>query len=102
VLVLDNNEVSSHVTFPHLPKLHTLWLNHNKVENLALFISSARCAPERGFAMPAPLFQLRGIFPVLSQWLHRADRCSPFAGLEGLSPVEDPQHDEQSSGAFLL
>lgn len=46
-LVLDNNAIATHVAFPHLPNLHTLWLNHNVVDNLALFIASVRCKEER-------------------------------------------------------
>ncbi|XP_012942489.2 uncharacterized protein LOC101852718 [Aplysia californica] len=33
-LVLDNNLVTSQVKVPYLPQLHTLWLNHNRIENL--------------------------------------------------------------------
>lgn len=102
--MLDNNEVSSHVTFPHLPKLHTLWLNHNKVENLALFISSARCPPKGGPRCP-PFYPALAHLPCAEPVVAP---CSPpviyfsFTGLESFSPVEDPQHDEQSSGALLL
>jgi Leucine-rich repeat (LRR) protein len=35
VLVLDNNFLTSHSTFHTAPLLHTLWLNHNVVANLA-------------------------------------------------------------------
>jgi Leucine-rich repeat (LRR) protein len=38
-LILDNNALTSHVQFPHFPELHTLSINRNRVENLAVFIS---------------------------------------------------------------
>ncbi len=41
-LVLDNNNLGSHVHFPALPQLHTLWVNHNRIENLAVFIQQVR------------------------------------------------------------
>lgn len=37
-LVLDGNRLSSYVSFPYLPTLHTLSVNKNKIENLAIFI----------------------------------------------------------------
>lgn len=37
-LVLDNNEVNSHTKIPKVQKLHTLWVNNNKISNLILFI----------------------------------------------------------------
>ena len=37
-LVLDNNSVTSHTSFPYLPSLELLWVNGNKITNLALFI----------------------------------------------------------------
>jgi len=39
-LVLDNNLVTSQVKMPRLPQLHTLWLNHNRIDNLGYFIST--------------------------------------------------------------
>jgi microcompartment protein CcmK/EutM len=38
-LVLDSNEITSHTKFPPLPSLRTLWVNRNKITNLAAFIS---------------------------------------------------------------
>ncbi|GAB1607092.1 leucine-rich melanocyte differentiation-associated protein-like [Argonauta hians] len=37
-LILDHNLVRSHIKLPVMPHLHTLWLNHNKVSNLGVFI----------------------------------------------------------------
>ena len=37
-LVLDGNQLSSYVTFPYLPNLHTLSVNKNKIEILSVFI----------------------------------------------------------------
>jgi len=37
ILILDNNALEK-CNFPHFPNLHTLWINHNRIENLALFI----------------------------------------------------------------
>lgn len=36
--MLDNNSVTSHTSFPYLPSLELLWVNGNKITNLALFI----------------------------------------------------------------
>ena len=33
-LILDNNEISDAQAFPKLPKLHTLWLNKNKIGDI--------------------------------------------------------------------
>ncbi|BFZ00213.1 hypothetical protein BsWGS_03252 [Bradybaena similaris] len=39
-LVLDCNQLTSHVTIPLCRNLHTLWVNHNKISNLGLFTST--------------------------------------------------------------
>ncbi|KAH7829628.1 putative leucine-rich repeat-containing protein [Monocercomonoides exilis] len=41
-LVLDGNILTSYVSFPYLPKLHTLSVNKNKIANLSLFIEKVR------------------------------------------------------------
>ena len=33
--MLDHNHINSHVKMPEMPKLHTLWVNHNKITNLS-------------------------------------------------------------------
>jgi hypothetical protein len=38
LLVIDSNRITSHTKFPSLPNLRTLWVNKNKIDNLALFI----------------------------------------------------------------
>lgn len=37
-LILDHNEIDHHVVFQHHPLLSTLWVNHNNIGNLPLFI----------------------------------------------------------------
>ncbi|XP_048739501.1 probable U2 small nuclear ribonucleoprotein A' [Ostrea edulis] len=39
-LVLDHNCIESHVKITVAPNLQTLWVNHNKIRNLGLFIST--------------------------------------------------------------
>ena len=39
-LILDKNLIQSNIKLPFLPNLETLWLNHNKIENLAIFIEN--------------------------------------------------------------
>ncbi|XP_060062562.1 leucine-rich melanocyte differentiation-associated protein-like [Ylistrum balloti] len=39
-LILDHNQIGSHVKMPSMNKLHTLWLNHNKITNLSTFIAT--------------------------------------------------------------
>ncbi|XP_045184903.2 leucine-rich melanocyte differentiation-associated protein-like [Mercenaria mercenaria] len=39
-LVLDHNFVTSHVKIADMPSLHTLWVNHNRIDNLSVFIST--------------------------------------------------------------
>lgn len=39
-LILDDNDVTSHAVLPPLPKLELLWVNHNKITNLSIFIES--------------------------------------------------------------
>ena len=38
ILILDHNQVNCKAVFPRLEKLHTLWINSNKIENLILFV----------------------------------------------------------------
>eukprot|EP01132_Coremiostelium_polycephalum_P001241 gene1241-1565_t len=37
-LVLDGNKINSHTLFPSLPRVHTLWVNSNQINNLSIFI----------------------------------------------------------------
>ncbi|KAH9512777.1 hypothetical protein Btru_038172 [Bulinus truncatus] len=39
-LVSDHNQLTSHVKIPACPSLETLWVNHNKIHNLGLFITT--------------------------------------------------------------
>ncbi|XP_019622647.1 PREDICTED: leucine-rich repeat-containing protein C10orf11 homolog [Branchiostoma belcheri] len=49
-LILDSNGLTSHVKFPPLPSLHTLWVNHNNITNLSVFIETvAKCFPNLRF-----------------------------------------------------
>jgi len=38
VLVVDGNNITSHLKLAHLPKLHTLWMNNNKVDNTTVLL----------------------------------------------------------------
>jgi len=38
--VLDCNKIESHVVFPSLPELETLWINCNAISNLSIFIEN--------------------------------------------------------------
>jgi hypothetical protein len=40
ILVVDNNLLKSVQKFPHLPLLHTLWVNSNNIEELKPFIDA--------------------------------------------------------------
>ena len=37
-LILDKNQIESKFLAPYMPHLETLWVNHNKIENLIVFI----------------------------------------------------------------
>ena len=39
-LILDNNNLNSHVKFPHVAGLETLWVNHNAITNLSVFVET--------------------------------------------------------------
>lgn len=39
-LILDKNLIQSNIKLPYMPTLETLWLNHNKIENLSIFIDN--------------------------------------------------------------
>ncbi|ESO81966.1 hypothetical protein LOTGIDRAFT_223705 [Lottia gigantea] len=39
-LVVDHNAIHSHVKIPYMPGLHTIWLNHNSVKNLGIFLET--------------------------------------------------------------
>ncbi|XP_007904796.1 leucine-rich melanocyte differentiation-associated protein isoform X1 [Callorhinchus milii] len=46
-LILDGNNFSSHVKFPYMPNVTTLWINKNRITNLAIFIAEiARNFPQ--------------------------------------------------------
>ncbi|ELT94424.1 hypothetical protein CAPTEDRAFT_146767 [Capitella teleta] len=38
-LILDRNGITSHAQFPQLSNIQTLWVNHNKISNLGIFIT---------------------------------------------------------------
>ncbi|XP_062512235.1 leucine-rich melanocyte differentiation-associated protein-like [Corticium candelabrum] len=49
-LILDRNELTSHTKLPFLPNLHTLWVNHNKISNLSVFVDNvAASCPNLAF-----------------------------------------------------
>ncbi|KAG9334458.1 hypothetical protein JZ751_007656 [Albula glossodonta] len=37
-LILDCNSYSSHVKFPYMPSITTVWINKNKISNLPIFV----------------------------------------------------------------
>ncbi|KAM9406712.1 leucine-rich melanocyte differentiation-associated protein-like isoform 1-T2 [Salvelinus alpinus] len=37
-LILDCNSYSSHVKFPYMPSVTTVWINKNKISNLPIFV----------------------------------------------------------------
>jgi len=41
-LILDKNKIQSKILMPFMPNLETLWVNHNKIENLSIFIEHLR------------------------------------------------------------
>ncbi|RDD39808.1 Leucine-rich repeat-containing protein C10orf11-like protein [Trichoplax sp. H2] len=38
ILILDHNHINSQIQFPSHEMLNTLWVNHNEIENLSIFI----------------------------------------------------------------
>ncbi|XP_046905215.1 leucine-rich melanocyte differentiation-associated protein [Hypomesus transpacificus] len=42
-LILDCNNYSSHVKFPYMPRITTVWINKNKISNLPIFVEEIRC-----------------------------------------------------------
>ncbi|XP_027024983.1 leucine-rich melanocyte differentiation-associated protein [Tachysurus fulvidraco] len=42
-LILDGNNYSSHVKFPYMPSVTTLWINKNKIRNLPIIVEEIRC-----------------------------------------------------------
>lgn len=41
-LILDCNHYSSHVKFPYMPRITTVWINKNKISNLPIFLEEIR------------------------------------------------------------
>jgi hypothetical protein len=39
-LILDKNQIQSNIRMPYMPNLSTLWVNHNKIENLSIFVEN--------------------------------------------------------------
>ena len=39
-IIVDRNRINSNVKIPHLDMLHTLWINHNQITNLSVFIQT--------------------------------------------------------------
>ncbi|XP_067304880.1 leucine-rich melanocyte differentiation-associated protein [Pseudorasbora parva] len=42
-LILDCNNYNSHVKFPYMPSLTTLWINKNKISNLPIIVEEISC-----------------------------------------------------------
>ena len=38
ILVLDGNRLTDHSKIPRMEKLHTMWVNKNKITNLTIFV----------------------------------------------------------------
>nr|KAG5703860.1 hypothetical protein BaRGS_031494 [Batillaria attramentaria] len=77
-LVLDHNQITSHVKIPDLPHLETLWVNHNQIKNLGMFVSTlaAHCPNLRYLSMmnneAAPSFFNGGTYPQYVDFSHDA------------------------------
>ncbi|MBN3310259.1 leucine-rich melanocyte differentiation-associated protein [Amia ocellicauda] len=41
-LILDCNNYTSHVKFPYMPSVTTVWINKNKIKNLPIFVEEIR------------------------------------------------------------
>lgn len=39
-LIVDKNRINSNVKLPRLDLLHTIWINHNQIANLSVFIQT--------------------------------------------------------------
>jgi len=39
-LIIDRNRINSNVKIPRLDMLHTIWINHNQISNLSVFIQT--------------------------------------------------------------
>ncbi|KAJ8262085.1 hypothetical protein GJAV_G00162010 [Gymnothorax javanicus] len=37
-LILDSNNYNSHIKFPYMPSISTVWINKNKISNLPIFV----------------------------------------------------------------
>eukprot|EP00118_Oscarella_pearsei_P016275 m.154126 g.154126 ORF g.154126 m.154126 type:complete len:135 (+) comp38632_c0_seq18:23-427(+) len=67
-LILDQNDLTAHVKLPPLSTLHTLWVNHNQIANLSLFVDNvvASCPNLRYLCMmnneAAPSYFNKGNF----------------------------------------
>ncbi|KAF5907049.1 U2 small nuclear ribonucleoprotein A'-like isoform X1 [Clarias magur] len=42
-LILDGNNYCTHVKFPYMPSLTTLWINKNRISNLPIIVEEIRC-----------------------------------------------------------
>ncbi|KAK3788575.1 hypothetical protein RRG08_031231 [Elysia crispata] len=92
-LILDDNHLTSQVKIPFCPELHTLWINDNRIQNLANLLSTvARSCPNlRIFSMmnneAAPSYFNGGTYEQYLDYRYYVISCLP--GLEYLdySPV---------------
>lgn len=41
-LILDGNHYTSHIKFPYMPSVTTLYINKNKLNNLPVFVEEIR------------------------------------------------------------
>ncbi|XP_015200300.1 leucine-rich melanocyte differentiation-associated protein isoform X1 [Lepisosteus oculatus] len=41
-LILDCNNYTSHVKFPYMPSITTVWINKNRIKNLPIFVEELR------------------------------------------------------------
>ncbi|KAH3866456.1 leucine-rich melanocyte differentiation-associated protein-like [Dreissena polymorpha] len=99
-LVLDHNCVTSHTQFPDMPHLHTLWLNHNKIQNLSVFIStiSKKCTNLRYLSMmnnpAAPSYFNNGTFEQYTDYRHFVISRLPKLQMLDDTKIDDKERSE--------
>lgn len=99
-LVLDHNLVTSHVKLPDLPCLHTLWVNHNRIGNLSVFITTLakRCPNLRYLSMmnntAAPSYFNNGTFQQYIDYRYYVISCLPKLEVLDDKKIEKSERSE--------
>ncbi|KAK3799630.1 hypothetical protein RRG08_059676 [Elysia crispata] len=99
-LVLDHNHVTSQVKMPLCRELHTLWVNHNRIQNLGFFLQTVakNCPSLRILSMmnneAAPSYFNGGTYQQYLDYRYFVISSLPNLEVLDYSPIIQPEVSE--------